>query len=301
MRLLSVSSQVVLGHVGNSALALPLARLGVELLAVPTVLFSNHPGYGAFDGAPLDGELLARLLNGLEARGLPEGLDGLLSGYLGTAETATLLAERLVRWRARRPDLPYLLDPVMGDGPPGEAGRLYVVPELPRRIARELLPLADWVKLNAFELSVLAAGRPATEAGELVEQARRLLRGRCRAVLVTSYGEGERVGALLVAPDRAWRLLGPRLEFERAPNGAGDLLAGLWLAKLLAPGGDAGGNPGGDPLRAAQDALGLLLGVLRETRRQEGVELGGRELALLQAQDRLAIGEENGVAVLPFG
>jgi len=287
MRLLSLSSQVVLGHVGNSALALPLARLGVELLAVPSVLFSNHPGYGGFDGAPLEADLLRCLFDGLEARGVPETLDGLLSGYLGRAETAELFAERLRRWRAGRPDLPYLLDPVMGDGPPGEAGRLYVVRELPRVIAQELLPQADWVKLNPFELAVLAEAEPAVEAATLRRQAERLLGGRCRAVLVTSYAEGERLGALLVTPDAAWRLLAPRLIFERAPNGAGDLLAGLWLVHLL---------QGADPLAAARRALSALHAVLARTLRQ-----GGRELALLQAQDSLASGEENGVEVSDLG
>ena len=287
MRLLSLSSQVVLGHVGNSALALPLARLGVELLAVPSVLLSNHPGYGGFAGAPLDSGLLRRVLDGLEARGLPQGLDGLLSGYLGAVENAQLLAERLARWRRLQPALPYLLDPVLGDATPGGAGRLYVVPELPALLRRALLPLADWVTPNPFELALMAETEIAEGADALVRQARALLRGRCQGVLVTSYAEGERIGLLLVTPAGAWSLLAPRLHFELAPNGAGDLLSGLFLVELLRQ---------GEPLAAARRALARLQAVLVETLRQ-----GGRELALLAAQDSLAIGEEKGIAVRSLG
>jgi pyridoxine kinase len=287
MRLLSFSSQVVLGHVGNAALALPLARLGVELLAVPTVLFSNHPGYGGFGGGPLESALLRGVLDGLEARGLPQGLDAVLSGYLGLADNAMLLADRLEHWRRERPDLPYLLDPVMGDAAPGSPGRLYVVPELPALLRHRLLPLADWITPNPFELALLTEGEIAADAGTLVQQARGLLGRRCRGVLVTSYLEGESLGLLLVTPAGAWALLTPRLAFAVPPNGAGDLLAGLFLAELL---------PQTEPLAAARRALARLQAVLAETLRQ-----GGRELALLAAQDRLAIGEEKGVAVRSLG
>lgn len=287
MRLLSLSSQVVLGHVGNSALALPLARLGVELLAVPTVLFSNHPGHGGFEGAPVEPELIGRLLDGLEARGLPQGLDGVLSGYLGTGEAAGLLAERLGRWRRLRPELPYLMDPVLGDAAPGERGRVYVAAELPRILRKALLPLADWVTPNPFELSLLVQEEIVQEGAVLLRQARALLGGRCRGVLVTSYAEGDGLGALLVTPAGAWSLLTPRLPLTPAPNGAGDLLSGLFLTELLRQ---------RDPLPAARRALARLQVVLEETQRQ-----GGRELALLAAQDSLAIGEEKGVAVRSLG
>ena len=287
MRVLSLSSQVVQGHIGNSALALPLARLGVELLAVPTVVFSNHPGSGSFDGVPLEARVPGLMLDALEQHGLLAGLDGVLSGYLGESWTATLLRDRLLRWRRERPDLPYLLDPAKGDTSPGEHGRLYVVSELPRVIRRELLPLADWVRLNPFELAMLSRGEPESEPAALARQARQLLGDRCQAVLVTSYAEGERLGALLILHDGAWRLLAPKLRIDPSPHGAGDLLSGLWLIELLRT---------AEPLQAARYALAQLHGVLQETARQ-----GLRELALLQAQDRLARGEENGVEVSALG
>jgi pyridoxine kinase len=231
--------------------------------------------------------VLRSVLDGLEALGLPQGLDGVLSGYLGLADNALLLGERLEHWRKDQAALPYLLDPVMGDAAPGGGGRLYVVPELPALLRRRLVPLADWITPNPFELSVLAGEEMATEAAALRRQARSLLGGRCRAVLVTSYAEGGQLGVLLVTREGAWSLLTPRLAFAQQPNGAGDLLAGLFLVEIL--GRD-------DPLAAARRSLARLQAVLEETQRQ-----GTRELALIAAQEKLAIGEEKGVAVRSLG
>ncbi|MEG2034374.1 MAG: pyridoxal kinase, partial [Janthinobacterium sp.] len=47
---LSIQSHVAYGHVGNDAAMLPLQLLGIEPVAVHTVQFSNHTGYGEFKG-----------------------------------------------------------------------------------------------------------------------------------------------------------------------------------------------------------------------------------------------------------
>lgn len=38
-----IQSQVVHGHVGNSASVLPMQMCGLNVAAVPTTLLSNHP------------------------------------------------------------------------------------------------------------------------------------------------------------------------------------------------------------------------------------------------------------------
>ena len=53
MKILSVTSHVCFGHVGAQASVLPLQRLGHDVCLVPTVLLSNHPGYGGMCGGPL--------------------------------------------------------------------------------------------------------------------------------------------------------------------------------------------------------------------------------------------------------
>lgn len=273
MRLLSLSSQVVGGHVGNTALAYPLARQGVELLAVPSVVFSNHPGYGAFEGAPLPAGEVAALVEGLGKAGFLAGVDGMMTGYLGTAETAIAAAKAVCSLRGA--GCRYLLDPVLGD-----SGRLYVAPGIERAMRERLLPLADAVTPNPFELGRLT-DLPTRTPAQRLRAARALLALGPPLVLVTSTddppgegapGEGEDEAACLLATaEGAWRLATPRLAFPVAPNGAGDLLAGLLLVELCRR------QP---PLPAARAAMARLFRLLQAT-----LAAGGRELAVLAADD----------------
>ena len=50
MNVLALNSEVVFGHVGNSAAKFALQRLGLEVWAVPTVVYSNHPAHGTHRG-----------------------------------------------------------------------------------------------------------------------------------------------------------------------------------------------------------------------------------------------------------
>jgi len=68
MSVISIQSQVAYGHVGNSAAVFPMQMLGIDVMAVPTTLFSNRPRYPTIRGRILDAGLVADLLVGLEER-----------------------------------------------------------------------------------------------------------------------------------------------------------------------------------------------------------------------------------------
>ena len=92
-RVLSIQSEVAAGHVGNGAARFALQRLGVDVLALPTVLFSNHPGHGGFAGRAIPAQDLKDMLDGLAAGGFLDGVDAVLSGYLGAPEQAEIVRE----------------------------------------------------------------------------------------------------------------------------------------------------------------------------------------------------------------
>ena len=71
MRFLSLQSHVAYGYVGNRAATFPLQRLGHEVWAVNTVEFSNHTGYGAWQGRTASAEQVADIVHGIEALGMP--------------------------------------------------------------------------------------------------------------------------------------------------------------------------------------------------------------------------------------
>jgi len=222
MNVLSIQSDVVYGHVGNAAARFALQRLGHEVWAIPTVLLSSHAGYARVGGESLSADLLRRILDGLGANGWLGTCDAVLSGYLGHADHARLVADAVRR--AKSANALYCLDPVFGD-----AGRAYAKPGVAEAMARELLPLADIVTPNVFELASLTSVT-IRNADDAHVAAKRLGRP---VVVVTSVPVADgRIGTLAVANDEAWLTSTPLL--QNVPHGSGDLFAALFLAHHLA-------------------------------------------------------------------
>lgn len=144
-RLLSIQSHVVCGHVGGQAGALPLALLGWDVASIPTVLFSNHPAYGSFQGQRTEPALLESLLNGLDQNGLAR-FDRLLTGYIPSPEAAQIVALYVERLRAANTDLVYIFDPVLG-----ESARGFYVDQKLAPLYRQLSGAATIITPNHFE------------------------------------------------------------------------------------------------------------------------------------------------------
>lgn len=219
---LSLQSEVAAGHVGHGAARLALQRLGLDVLALPTVLFSTHPGHGGFRGRATPAEDLTALLDGLEERGFLDGVAGVLSGYLGDAAQAAVVRDAVLRVKRRRGDALYLLDPVFGD-----EGGAYARPGVAEAMAKHLLPLADIVTPNRFELSSLTS-RPVDDAASAAAAARMLGRP---LVVATSVPAGTAIGTAAITAGEAWLVTNERL--AGAPHGTGDLLAALFLGRRL--------------------------------------------------------------------
>lgn len=227
--ILSISSQVAYGHVGNAAVVPGLQALGCEVLAVPTVMLAHHPGHGPPKGRAVPAEEVAALVEGLDDVGALAQASGVLTGYLGLPETAAVAADALARLRNHNPRALYLCDPVIGDG-----GRVYVREGVEAAIRDRLLPLADAITPNHFELERLS-GRAVTGEVEAVAAARALIARGPRIVFVTSFrrdaAPAASVETLAVTADGAWIAATPRL--DKVPQGSGDLLAALLLGHLV--------------------------------------------------------------------
>ena len=264
--IISISSHVAYGHVGNAAAVFPLQRLGFEVWPVMTVQLSNHPGYGDAGGGPLPEAALRDTLAGLERRGVTAGCDGLLTGYLGGAAAGEAVLDAAAAIKAANPKALYLCDPVMGD----DDGGLYVDAALPALFRERALPFAEVVTPNRFELETLAeAGVVGLE--DAVAAARRLIARGPRLVLVTSLPAPDGgIAMALVAGEDAWSVSVPRIAFEIEPHGAGDLAAALLLGQLLKG-------------RGPEDALARTAAAVDATLRLS-TDAGG-ELALVAAQD----------------
>lgn len=260
MRVLSLQSHVAYGHVGNSAAVFPLQRLGHEVLSVPTVVFAHHSGYGAPRGRALAAEEVQGLVLGLDEVGVLAGVDVVLSGYL-TPGLVPVVLDAVARVRTANPAASYTCDPAAGDEPQG----VFVRPGLPDLLRAQLVPAADVVTPNAFELGLLT-GLPVGTRDDRLAAARALQALGPGTVLVAG------AEMLLVARDGAWVVSTPPLDLR--PAGAGDLTAALFSAHLAEQ---------GDPAAALAATASAVHAVLRET-----VAAGSGELPLVAAQDSIA-------------
>jgi pyridoxine kinase len=271
VQILSIQSSVAYGHVGNSAAVFPLQRLGHEVWPVITVHFSNHTGYGAWRGPLLDPADVREVIAGIDDRGALAGIDAVLSGYQGDPAVGAVILDAVARVKELNPDAVYCCDPVMGD-----VGRgMFVRPGIPEYLRDTVVPRADILTPNHFELDFLA-GRATSTLAEIVDAVDELRERGPRDVLVTSVVHGEvpegRIDVLAVSDDGAWAVETPLLPI--APNGCGDVTAALYLAHLRSTG-------------SAETALARttssVFAILEET-----LTAGTREIQLVAAQEAIA-------------
>ncbi|MDS9466090.1 pyridoxal kinase [Paracoccus sp. MBLB3053] len=226
---ISIQSQVIMGHVGNSAAVFPMQAAGLEVAQIPTVVFSNTPDYPTLRGRAVPADFFADLLEGAWERGLPERAAYIVTGYIGSTEVALMIAEFIARAREVNPGLTYLCDPVMGDETPG----LYV-PEVIANVLRDdLLPQADIASPNPFEIAYLT-GQPITELADLPIAARALRLAPGASLIATGCRLRETdqgmLESVVLGPDGLSRHATPHLPLALA--GTGDLFAGLVTAAL---------------------------------------------------------------------
>src|SRR5690606_20590382 len=111
VKILSIQSAVAYGHVGNSAAVFPLPRIGVEVLPVYTVTFSNHTGSGAWRGPPISPDDVREFITGVAERGVSPQLDAVPSGYQGSEGTADVIFDAVTRVKAANPYAAYASAP----------------------------------------------------------------------------------------------------------------------------------------------------------------------------------------------
>jgi pyridoxine kinase len=269
--ILSIQSHVVYGHVGNSAAVFPMQRMGCEVWPVMTVQFSNHPGHGAFKGRVFDADMIDECIEGLDQLGLLSRCTGVLSGYLGSGAIGAAIGRAVARVKRAAPAALYCCDPVIGDLPKGS----YVRPDIPAVISASLLPQADVITPNLYELEVLS-GLAIETTEDLHSALTKLHRLGPSVILVTSL-DGPQTGPdeidLVVSQwqegaSHALKLTTPRLALQA--NGAGDLIAALFLVHFLKT---------GSPKAALAGAAASVFGVLTRT-----WEEGASELLTIAAQ-----------------
>lgn len=221
--ILSLSSQVAHGHVGHSATVFTWQRMGIDVIALPTILLSNRPGYSHRAGVPVSPETLHAMLEALEANGWLSKIDAVFAGYMPSVTHVSLISTWIAELKARNSALISCCDPILGD----ESTGLYVPEDVASAIRNTLLPVSDILTPNNFELSWLAeisvsSSREAMSASEKLAP----------TVLTTSLPVGsDMLANFLHCRDGAWST-----QVKRRPyvaHGSGDMMAALFLGHYL--------------------------------------------------------------------
>ena len=214
-----------LSGMGRCSLAviLPvLSVMGVQPVALPTVVLSTHTG-GLGTPARLDGCAYGeQALEHYHALGVE--FDCIYTGYLGGEDQVALAEKAFALWPAAKK----IVDPVMGDN-----GKAYstVTPALIDRI-RALCGAADLILPNYTEAQILLQRQPQTEL--LTDEAAQALADELTALapgaVVTGLPLGKYIGCAGSGKDR---FLIKKLHISRSFPGTGDLYGAVLIGSLL--------------------------------------------------------------------
>ncbi|MBT3534948.1 MAG: pyridoxal kinase [Rhodospirillaceae bacterium] len=262
----SLTSHVVYGHVGGQAAVPAFQAMGHEVWHLPTVLFSNHPGHGGFGGGPVPLEQQNHLLDGLVQCGFLDECGAVHTGYLGHVGSVEVALRAIAAVEG-----PVLCDPVLGDD-----GELYVEADLARAVRDRLLPKADLVTPNRFELGWLA-NREISNFDDAVHNAHILRQQGVDKVVCTSAAQKDGwLHNLAVDESGVYQVRVPLVAGDApdaVPKGTGDAFAAILLGHFLNH---------GDIAAALAWASAALHGLIKVS-----MATGSDELALVEGRDQI--------------
>nr|WP_325265651.1 pyridoxal kinase PdxY [uncultured Rhizobium sp.] len=252
-----ISSHVIRGSVGNRAAVFALETLGYPVWAMPTVVLPWHPGHGPSTRLTFPESDFDKAIDDLIRAPWLGEVKAVLTGYFGNAAQPRAVARLIEALRRNNPDLIYVCDPVMGD-----LGGLYIPQPTAEAIRDELLPLATIATPNRYELAWLS-GAPLDDNNAIMEAAVALGPPRMLVTSAVPMMTGS-TGNLYLTGNHA--LLAEHRLIDHAPNGLGDLLSAVFLARVMS---------GMDEEKALQTTTASVFEVLARS-----VKRGANELTL---------------------
>ena len=268
----SIQSHVASGYVGNRAAVFPLQRLGYEVSFINTVQFSNHTGYGNWQGEIFSGQHIQNVINGLWENGTLNKVDAILSGYQGSAELGQIIIDTVIQLKQQSPNIIYCCDPVIGD----IDRDIYVLPETATFIKTEAIKHADIITPNQFELAYLT-DLDINSCDDVLKACQQLHQIGPKIILVTSLSydknKPQYIEMLVSMNNQAWKIETPRFHFANAPSGSGDTTAAIFLAQYL---------QNHDIIAALEHTAAALYAIFKITHTANSYEL-----CLIAAQDEI--------------
>ena len=277
-------TKVFVPDVGNKAAVFPLQLLGFDVDFINSVHFSNHTGYErGLKGDVMNGEQLKLILKGLEDNDLLADVGFILTGYIGSESFCESVLTVLQTVRKYNENVMFVCDPVLGDH-----GKFYVPQELVSVYQKTVIPIADVVTPNQFEVEQLTGIAIKTMA-EARTACHKLHAMGPATVFITSMElddqeptEETKYLSVLASkrqreggPDDLWRIDCPMI--PGSFTGTGDLTAALLLGHLAK-------HPDNLPL-VMEKVINTMFVAIKRTAEGAGSSAKSRELKLIQSKN----------------
>lgn len=269
-QILSMQSHVVYGHAGNAAAVFPIQRLGHQAMPLNLLQFSNHTGYGEWGGKAISAQELEEVFNGLKKINIFKQIDGLITGYIGSAEQASVLGKFIQEIKTQNPNALYCCDPVIGDEHTGT----YTKPEVENAIKTHLIKHADIVTPNKYELSKLT-NTEITDLNSALTACELLQYQGPQTILATSIAKNtNNTGLLLNTGKEIHHVETPKYELDYTVRGTGDATAAMFLSHCLSK---------KQPAQALEQTANAIHAITKYTNEHKL-----SELAIIQCQQAIA-------------
>ncbi|MBF9001545.1 MULTISPECIES: pyridoxal kinase PdxY [Vibrio] len=269
--ILSIQSHVSYGHAGNSSAVFPMQRMGFEVWPIHTVQFSNHTHYTqGWTGHAFTADDIAEVVRGLANLDVLTECQAVVTGYQGTAEQCSVVADTVAKVKQANPNALYVCDPVMSNPEKG----CIVAPGITEQLINTLIPIADVIVPNQFELSQIANMEINSLEDAVKACHKALTKGPKLIIAKHLHGiDKQNFNMMLATKDGVYLAKRPLYQICKEPIGVGDLITSIFTAGLL---------KGWSPLQAFQHCHDAVHGVLKTT-----FKSGEWELQTIAAQDEL--------------
>lgn len=226
MCILSIQSHVAYGYVGNKAAVYPLQNMGYDVVPINTVQFSNHTGYGSWQGEIFTADHIKNISDGLLELGIANKTKGILSGYMGSREICEQVYDIVSSWKKINPEIQYLCDPVIGNT------HCFVKPEVLEFFKSNLQ--ADIITPNQFEAETLSGIKIENEdsAAKVCDYFHN--KGISTVIITGNKFQGmDGLNVCLSSNGERFIKNTKEYEFAISPNGTGDVFSALFLGSYL--------------------------------------------------------------------
>lgn len=228
-KILSIQSRLVCGYVGSNIAELAIQLHGLDVIAFPSVLFSTHTGISRIYGSATPKVLFDELVEGIKAINVIKDVNNIITGYIGTPEVVESSAQFIKYIKEQYPERLYICDPVMGDFDQG----MYVSEDVEKAISQYLIPLADIMTPNHYELKRLLSSDADTVNAILSAIADSPLLSTKKIIVtgcILKDTPADTIDMLVVQDGHVDRISSPKVDI--AMVGAGDLFTAIISIRL---------------------------------------------------------------------